>query len=355
MFSLCKPTRIRVAVIGACGAVGRSLGLLLRQSPVVTDLRLVDIAPSEGVKGVAEDLSHIPSLMAGPQRTVTGFDVVHIAAALKDVQVIVCAAGVSRHKCGSMEEMWPANAERVHTMTTLIGRHAPPSAWLGITAGLNSMMPVAARSMEAVGAYHPSRLFGLTYLNTLRAQAYLCRETGVLVPEEELPVVGGQSGATIVPLYSHAYERVKSESKKMSQKLWQEVVEKTTVHVSEGGAAVTRYDQPSSLACAYGCYTFVERAAAVITGKQETLRFTSMVSSDRFTMCSFFSAPLLLDKDGVQSMLPLPSLSPYEEEQLDHCLHDLEKNVARGNAMYEELVREKKLERMLDALLTKKK
>ena len=45
----------KVAVLGAAGGIGQPLSLLIKMSPLVSELRLYDIA---NVKGVAADLSH---------------------------------------------------------------------------------------------------------------------------------------------------------------------------------------------------------------------------------------------------------------------------------------------------------
>ena len=42
--------------MGASGGIGQPMGLLLKQSPLITDLRLYDIV---NTPGVAADLSHI--------------------------------------------------------------------------------------------------------------------------------------------------------------------------------------------------------------------------------------------------------------------------------------------------------
>jgi malate dehydrogenase len=53
-----------VAVAGASGGIGQPLSLLLKQSPLVTELSLYDIVHTPGV---AADLSHIesPAKVAG--------------------------------------------------------------------------------------------------------------------------------------------------------------------------------------------------------------------------------------------------------------------------------------------------
>jgi malate dehydrogenase len=49
------PSTFKVAVLGAAGGIGQPLSLLVKMSPLVSELRLYDIA---NVKGVAADLSH---------------------------------------------------------------------------------------------------------------------------------------------------------------------------------------------------------------------------------------------------------------------------------------------------------
>ena len=44
-----------VAVLGAAGGIGQSLSLLLKMNPLISDLRLYDLA---NTPGVAADLSH---------------------------------------------------------------------------------------------------------------------------------------------------------------------------------------------------------------------------------------------------------------------------------------------------------
>ncbi len=58
----------KVAVLGASGGIGQPLSLLLKNSPLVSELSLYDIAHTPGV---AADLSHIET-----RATVTGTEMV---------------------------------------------------------------------------------------------------------------------------------------------------------------------------------------------------------------------------------------------------------------------------------------
>lgn len=49
----------KVAVLGAAGGIGQPMSLLLKQSPLISQLALYDIV---GTPGVAADLSHIETV-----------------------------------------------------------------------------------------------------------------------------------------------------------------------------------------------------------------------------------------------------------------------------------------------------
>jgi hypothetical protein len=62
----------KVAVLGAAGGIGQPLSLLIKMSPLVSELRLYDIA---NAKGVAADLGHCntPAQVRRANPSVSGF------------------------------------------------------------------------------------------------------------------------------------------------------------------------------------------------------------------------------------------------------------------------------------------
>jgi hypothetical protein len=53
-----------------------------------------------------------------------------------------------------------------------------------------------------VGTFNPSRLFGVTTLDVVRAEAFIGELLGVDPKDVSLPVIGGHAGVTILPLLS---------------------------------------------------------------------------------------------------------------------------------------------------------
>lgn len=78
-----------------------------------------------------------------------------------------------------------------------------PQALIGIvTNPVNTLVPIAAGVLAQAGVYQPQKLFGITTLDVIRANRYVA-DLKVLRPDQmEVPVVGGHSGVTILPLLS---------------------------------------------------------------------------------------------------------------------------------------------------------
>jgi len=74
-------------VLGASGGIGQPLCLLLKNSPLVSELAMYDIVHSPGVSA---DLSHI----ATPCK-VKGYGPGQIREALEGAKLVICAAGIS--------------------------------------------------------------------------------------------------------------------------------------------------------------------------------------------------------------------------------------------------------------------
>lgn len=75
-----------------------------------------------------------------------------------------------------------------------------------VTNPVNSTVPVAAEALKKAGVFEPTRLFGVTTLDVVRASAFAAHALGGDIDPKgyKVPVIGGHSGATILPLYSQA-------------------------------------------------------------------------------------------------------------------------------------------------------
>merc|ERR1719495_1716754 len=72
-----------------------------------------------------------------------------------------------------------------------------------ISNPVNSTVPIAAEVYKKAGA-DPSRIFGVTTLDVVRANEFVGALKGLDPTTVNVPVIGGHAGITIIPLISQA-------------------------------------------------------------------------------------------------------------------------------------------------------
>ncbi|OJJ79534.1 uncharacterized protein ASPGLDRAFT_39845 [Aspergillus glaucus CBS 516.65] len=82
-------------------------------------------------------------------------------------------------------------------------QHQSPAS---LQTPVNSTLPVVAETLRKEDVFDPARLFGVTTLDVVRASTFIAHALGDNVDPNafKVPVVGGHSGATILPLCSQA-------------------------------------------------------------------------------------------------------------------------------------------------------
>lgn len=103
------------------------------------------------------------------------------------------------------DDLFKINAGIVRDLVKGIAEYCPKAFVLIISNPVNSTVPIAAEVLKAAGVFDPKRLFGVTTLDVVRAETFTQEFSGHKDPSAvRIPVVGGHSGETIVPLFSKA-------------------------------------------------------------------------------------------------------------------------------------------------------
>lgn len=103
------------------------------------------------------------------------------------------------------DDLFKINAGIVKGLIQGIAEHCPKAFILIISNPVNSTVPIAAEVLKKNNVFDPTRLFGVTSLDVVRAQTFVSEIVGERDPHKyTIPVVGGHSGDTIVPLLSLA-------------------------------------------------------------------------------------------------------------------------------------------------------
>ena len=205
------------------GGIGQALALLLKLDlPENSILSLYDIAPV--TPGVAKDLSHIPTSVQ-----VEGYAGEDPSPALQGADVVLICAGVARKPGMDRSDLFNINATIIKNLIEKIAEVAPHSCIGIITNPVNTLVAIASEVLKNAGVYDKNKLFGITTLDVIRAEDFVAEKKGLPAEHVRVNVIGGHSGATILPVLSQVQGVEFSE---------QEVIELTVDHLADRQRAV---------------------------------------------------------------------------------------------------------------------
>ncbi|KNG86468.1 malate dehydrogenase [Aspergillus nomiae NRRL 13137] len=334
-FSASASQASKVAVLGAAGGIGQPLSLLLKLNPRVSELALYDI---RGGPGVAADLSHINT-----NSTVSGFDPTPsgLRDALKGSEIVLIPAGVPRKPGMTRDDLFNTNASIVRDLAKLPPRLPPrPRSSSSPTPydefiyyyqlyrancnQVNSTVPIVAEVFKARGVYNPKRLFGVTTLDVVRASRFISQVQKTDPSNEAVPVVGGHSGVTIVPLLSQSsHPSIEGETR-----------DQLVNRIQFGGDEVVKAKDgagSATLSMAMAGARMAESLLKAAQGEKGVVEPTfvdSPLYKDQGV--DFFASKVELGPNGVEKILPVGQVNAYEEKLLEACLGDLKKNIQKG-------------------------
>lgn len=316
-FSTSGSSNMRVAVLGAGGGIGQPLALLLKHSPMITELACYDVASF--TPGVAKDLSHIEtktqvSAYTGPDE---------LDACLKGCSLVLIPAGMPRKPGMTRDDLFNTNAAIAMNLADACARNCPEAVVGIITNPVNSTVPIANEVYKKYGIDHSKKLFGVTTLDVVRANTFIAELKGHDVDKTNVPVIGGHSGVTILPLLSQV---------KPATTFTDEELETLTVRIQEAGTEVVKAKAgagSATLSMAYAGARFGFSVLDALSGKKN-VKECAYVASD-ITDASFFASPILLGINGVEQNLGIGELSAFEQEKLTkEVLPELKTNIAKG-------------------------
>lgn len=114
------------------------------------------------------------------------------------------------------DDLFKINAGIVQGLVQGIAENCPDAFILIISNPVNSTVPIAAEVLKKAGVFNPKKLFGVTTLDVVRSETFVQSLTGEKDPSKTvIPVIGGHSGETIVPLFSQAKPAVKIPEDKL--------------------------------------------------------------------------------------------------------------------------------------------
>jgi malate dehydrogenase len=320
----------KAVVLGAAGGIGQPLALLLKTNPLVSELGLFDIV---NTPGVAADLSHIstPAKVTGYLPPDDG-----LKKALAGADIVVIPAGVPRKPGMTRDDLFKINAGIVRDLATGIATTAPKAFVLVISNPVNSTVPIVAEVFKKHGVFDPKKLFGVTTLDVVRASTFVSEVHGdlSLSASVTVPVVGGHSGVTIVPLLSQSSHPLAASTD----------LAPLIKRIQFGGDEVVKAKDgtgSATLSMAYAGAEFAGKVLRAVKGEKGIVAPSFVnLSADKAggevlkkelgQELEYFSSQVELGPEGVVKIHALGKITAAEKALVEAALPELASNIEKG-------------------------
>ncbi|PVU87356.1 hypothetical protein BB561_006373 [Smittium simulii] len=318
---------VQVAVLGAAGGIGQPLSLLIKLNPDVTVLNLYDLVRCPGV---AADISHINT-----NSKVSSFQGSEsLPACLKGCDIVVIPAGVPRKPGMTRDDLFSVNAGIVRDLIQAVADNCPEAQICIISNPVNSTVPIAAEVLKKNNVYNPKKLYGVSTLDLLRASRFVRDIRPEFDANTHIPVIGGHSGTTIVPIISAVQNQVS---------LSEQEIKAVTHRIQFGGDEVVQAkngEGSATLSMAYAGYRFVASIIAGRLGNHATECCFIDLSVDPqgaelyrnagASNLTYFSVPVTFGQNGIENILPISNFSSFELELISVAASAISENVQTG-------------------------
>lgn len=180
----------------------------------------------------------------------------------------------------------------------------------------------------------------MTTLDLVRASTFVAELIGGEPNSLRVPVVGGHSGVTILPLLSQVPG---------TEKLDQETIEKVTHRIQFGGDEVVKAKDgagSATLSMAYAGARFaLNIIEAAVKGTKNIVECTyiNLEAADAEAVKSvkeaagddsleYFSVPVELGPNGVEKVHPIGAINEYEKKLFAAAAPELKGNIVKGTS-----------------------
>ncbi|QSL67109.1 hypothetical protein MERGE_001498 [Pneumocystis wakefieldiae] len=324
-----------IHVYFSAGGIGQPLSLLCKNCPLITELSLYDVV---NTPGVAADLSHICTVSK-----VKGYlpEDDGIRKALEGSDFVVISAGVPRKPGMTRDDLFSINSKIIIELGESIAKFSPDAFVLVITNPINSTIPIIAEVLKEYNVFNPKKLFGITTLDGVRLATFIAEHFGTAAGLNcyEIPVIGGHSGTTIIPLISQSKPKIELNQDELKSLIYKvQYAGDQVVEAKNGNGSAT-------LSMAYSAFIFIE---ALIKIFYASLGHCGIVQSSFIYLpgipggneivkrvnLEFFAVQVELGVDGAQKVKDFGAISCYECQILNEAILELEEIIYYFNIQF---------------------
>nr|BET44537.1 MAG: malate dehydrogenase [Candidatus Aschnera chinzeii] len=307
---------MKICIIGAAGGIGQPLSLMLtKQLPYGYILSLYDINPL--INGIVKDLNHIPSNI-----TIAGNYGDDLKLSLHQADIVLIAAGVTRKMGMERSDLLSVNADIICKLIQKIMIFCPEAMLGVITNPINTIVPIIVNKMKKIDISSKNRIFGITTLDVIRSNTFIGKLKHQKPYDINTIVVGGHSGATIIPLLSKIPNITFSA----------EEIQYLFNKIQNAGTEIIKAKNNSgsaTLSMAYAAYKFCLSLIDALNGKNNVIECAYVESNCEYS--SFFAYPVHIGKNGIQNILSIKPINQMEVDKIKNMLPILHLDISMSN------------------------
>ncbi|KAF2904479.1 hypothetical protein ILUMI_01695 [Ignelater luminosus] len=195
---VCESTTrpIVVTITGANTGSAKIVALLLKQSPLIDELRLFDY--DNGPCGTALDLSHIDT--STKVKPYSGLSM--LKEAVEGSKIVVVCGGEATKAAHPEYELFRYNADYVRNIAIYTSEFSPESVLCIATPPITAMVPLASEEYKKAQVYDSRKIIGVTTLSMIRANTFIAAHGGQHPERIMCPTIGGMGYKTTVAVVS---------------------------------------------------------------------------------------------------------------------------------------------------------
>lgn len=309
-------TKLKVAICGAAGSIGKVVSFFLKQSNYSLDLALYDISPK---------LSHLSKelkLISTGNSIEEHIGPLKLRQALKNADVVAVFLKTPANSSKVFaNDSFDLNFPPVSNIAKSVIELCPDAIMAISTNPLNYIIPAVNEIYKIHGCYSPHKIIGITAPDSMQAGVTYADFFKYDPSDVFIPLVGGTSEDSMVPIFSQATPNISAgllqteESEKLHNSF---MLNKQVMTLSElsAGFAVTR---------------FIESIIRAILGESDIVD-TAFVHNGAIDGSSKYMTSLVdLNENGVRTVYGPPgSMTRYEVKLLHTAMSNLSRDISHA-------------------------
>ncbi|XP_045480319.1 probable malate dehydrogenase, mitochondrial [Harmonia axyridis] len=255
------PYRFTVTLMDAATDMGQALGLMLKQNPIIEELRLYDDRDTIGIGMDLTDIDTATRILA-----FTGEE--NLTEALTNTNLVINCGGHSANPFESYEDLFERNAEYVRRTAIYLTEFNRRAVFCIARPPVESMVPLVYQEYLRAGVKVPEvKIVGAANYQSMRANCWIAKFMKKNSFNVTCPLIGGVSPETVVAVISGS-----NPGRKLTDPRILNAIQEGTAYGEENALGIRLHEDGGSAAFApaVAAYRLVNKILKGFRGDEDT-------------------------------------------------------------------------------------